>query len=92
MFGAVYSVAAESDRAGVRLRGPRLRHQARAEILSDGMPAGAVQVPPDGQPIVMAAEGPTTGGYVKPLVVVSGDLAKLGQLVPGHSRVRFVPA
>ena len=53
------------------------------------MPPGSIQVPPDGAPIVMAAEGPTTGGYVKPLVIVSADLPKLGQLVPGETRVRF---
>ena len=91
-LGAECQVAAEADRAGVRLRGPRLRHRGRADVLSDGMPMGSIQVPPDGQPIVMAAEGPTTGGYVKPLVVLSADLPKLGQLVPGASRVRFRPA
>jgi antagonist of KipI len=92
MLGGEFAVGTDSDRAGVRLTGPRLRHRAPAEILSDGMPIGSVQVPPDGQPIVMATEGPTTGGYVKPFVVLSSDLPKLGQLVPGQSRVRFRPA
>jgi KipI family sensor histidine kinase inhibitor len=92
MWAGEYAVAADSDRAGVRLTGSRLRHRAPAEILSDGMPIGSIQVPPDGQPIVMAAEGPTTGGYVKPFVVVASDVPKLGQLVPGRSRVRFRPA
>jgi KipI family sensor histidine kinase inhibitor len=84
-----FVVSTEADRAGLRLEGPRLRHRGSAEILSDGMPPGSIQVPPDGAPIVMAAEGPTTGGYVKPLVIVSADLPKLGQLVPGETRVRF---
>jgi KipI family sensor histidine kinase inhibitor len=92
MLDSEYAVGTDSDRAGVRLQGPHLRHHAPAEILSDGMPIGSIQVPPDGQPILMAAEGPTTGGYVKPFVVLTSDLPKLGQLTPGSSRVRFRPA
>jgi KipI family sensor histidine kinase inhibitor len=78
-----------SDRVGCRLEGPVLAHSGRGEILSDGMVPGSVQVPPDGQPIVMMADAPTTGGYPKIATVVSSDLAALAQLVPGEGEVRF---
>jgi len=78
-----------SDRVGCRLEGPALRHRGPAEILSDGMVPGSIQVPPDGSPIVMMADGPTTGGYPKIATVVTRDLPALAQLVPGEGEVRF---
>jgi biotin-dependent carboxylase-like uncharacterized protein len=84
-----FTVAATSDRVGCRLTGPRLAHRAAAEIVSDGMVPGSIQVPPDGQPIVMLADAPTTGGYPKVGTVVTADLPRLAQLVPGEGRVRF---
>jgi biotin-dependent carboxylase-like uncharacterized protein len=87
-LGSDYEVRAESDRVGCRLRGPGLAHRASAEIVSDGMLPGCVQVPPDGQPIVMGPDGPTTGGYPKIAVVIGADLWRLGQLAPGEM-VRF---
>jgi antagonist of KipI len=90
-LGEAYALAPESDRVGCRLRGPRLEHRGAAEIVTDGMVPGCVQVPPDGQPIVMMAGGPTTGGYPKIATVVSGDLPALAQLLPGEGRVRFRP-
>jgi allophanate hydrolase subunit 2 len=50
---------------------------------------GCIQVPPDGLPIVMGADGPTTGGYPKIATVIQADRSALAQLVPGVSRVRF---
>jgi KipI family sensor histidine kinase inhibitor len=88
-LGEPYTLAAESDRVGCRLQGPRLSHRGAAEIVTDGMVPGCVQVPPDGQPIVMMAGGPTTGGYPKIATVVSADLPALAQLLPGEGRVRF---
>jgi antagonist of KipI len=88
-LGEAYTLAAESDRVGCRLQGPRLSHRGAAEIVTDGMVPGCVQVPPDGQPIVMMAGGPTTGGYPKIATVVSADLPALAQLLPGEGRVRF---
>jgi allophanate hydrolase len=88
-FGEAWTVGPASDRVGCRLLGPRLDHAGPAEILSDGMVAGAVQVPPDGQPIVMLADGPTTGGYPKVATVIAADLPRLAQLLPGRSRMRF---
>jgi antagonist of KipI len=84
-----WRVSASSDRVGCRLEGEPLRHAGPAEILSDGMVPGSIQVPPDGRPIVMMADGPTTGGYPKIATVVTADLPLLAQLVPGEGEVRF---
>ena len=88
-LGESWNVRATSDRIGCRLSGPALAHAGAAEIVADGMVPGCVQVPPDGQPIVMLADCPSTGGYPKIATVVSGDLGKLAQLLPGDGRVRF---
>jgi allophanate hydrolase subunit 2 len=82
-------VGATSDRVGCRLEGEPLRHAGPAEILSDGMVPGSIQVPPDGRPIVMLADSPTTGGYPKIAAVVTADLPPIAQLVPGEGEVRF---
>jgi antagonist of KipI len=84
-----WSVGATSDRIGCRLQGPKLEHAGAKEIVADGMVPGCIQVPPDGQPIVMLADCPSTGGYPKIATVVTSDLAKLAQLLPGDGRVRF---
>ena len=84
-----WSVASNSDRIGLRLEGPPLAHRGPSEIVSDGLVPGAIQVPPDGAPIVAMADGPTTGGYPKVATVVSADLPMLAQLVPGEGEVRF---
>jgi KipI family sensor histidine kinase inhibitor len=83
-----FRIGATSDRAGCRLEGPRLAAR-ESEITTDGMVPGSIQVPPDGKPIVMLADGPTTGGYPKIATVVTADLPKLAQLVPGEGEVRF---
>jgi biotin-dependent carboxylase-like uncharacterized protein len=88
-LGGCWRVSATSDRVGYRLEGEPLRHAGPAEIVSDGMVPGSIQVPPDGRPIVMMADGPTTGGYPKIATVVTADLRLLGQLVPGEGEVRF---
>lgn len=84
-----WRVGATSDRVGCRLEGETLRHRGASEILSDGMVPGSIQVPPDGRPIVMMADGPTTGGYPKVATVVRADLPRLAQLVPGEGTARF---
>ena len=84
-----WRVASTSDRAGFRLEGPALAHRGPAEIVSDGLVPGAIQVSPDGAPIVVMFDGPTTGGYPKIATVVSADLPLLAQLVPGEGEVRF---
>jgi KipI family sensor histidine kinase inhibitor len=89
LLASPWRVGATSDRVGCRLEGEPLRHVGPAEILSDGMAPGSIQVPPDGRPIVMMADGPTTGGYPKIATVVTADLPLVAQLVPGEGEVRF---
>jgi antagonist of KipI len=86
-----YQVGTASDRVGCRLEGPALTHAGPSEIASDGLLPGCVQVPPDGQPIVMGVDCPTTGGYPKIATVIRADQPLVAQLVPGRSRVRFEP-
>lgn len=88
LLTADYEVSVSSDRWGVRLEGPRLEHGKANEIVSDGNVLGAIQVPPDGQPIVMLADRATAGGYPKIATVIGADVPKIGQLMPGH-RLRF---
>ena len=85
-----YQVSPQSDRMGVRLQGPAIAHAGKAEIISDGVVMGSVQVPPDGQPIVMLADHQTTGGYPKIATVIRADLPLLAQVLPGQW-VRFTP-
>ncbi|MBI2758541.1 MAG: biotin-dependent carboxyltransferase [Chloroflexi bacterium] len=84
-----YKVNHSSDRMGYRLEGPRLNHIDGADLTSEGMMAGAVQVPADGQPIVMMADCATAGGYPKIASVISADLPLLAQCAPGKDSVRF---
>ncbi len=86
-FNGEYRVTPQGDRMGCRLDGPRLAH-GLARQLSEGTCLGAVQVPPDGQPIVLFNDRQTIGGYPKLGAVLSTDLARLGQCQPG-TRVRF---
>ncbi|HEX6270735.1 MAG TPA: biotin-dependent carboxyltransferase family protein [Anaerolineales bacterium] len=84
-----YSVRLTSDRMGYRLEGSPLTHRGTSELISEGITFGAVQVPPAGQPIVMMADAPTTGGYPKIATVISADLPLLTQCTPGRSKIRF---
>lgn len=90
-IGAEYRVLPASDRMGYRLSGPTV-HRRPGDLLSEGMAAGSLQVPPDGQPIVMLADRPTTGGYPKIATVIRADIPKLTQLRPGEGRLRFAIA
>jgi len=82
-FSTPYTVTAQSDRMGYRLQGKALDFKDRTEILTDAVAAGAVQVPANGQPIVLLADRQTTGGYAKVATVISADLPKFVQLLPG---------
>lgn len=83
-----YVVSADSNRTGVRLSGARLSWRRDDQLASEGMVTGAIQVPPNGQPILFLADHPPTGGYPVIAVVVTADLPVAGQLRPGTS-VRF---
>jgi allophanate hydrolase subunit 2 len=84
-----YRVSETSDRMGYRLEGAAIPHSRGADIVSDGMVRGSLQVPANGQPLLMMADGPPTGGYPKIAVVASADLHLLAQCTPGFGRVRF---
>jgi biotin-dependent carboxylase-like uncharacterized protein len=83
-----YQVTAASNRVGLRLAGPALRHAAERELPTEGLVEGALQVPPNGQPIVMLADHPVTGGY--PVIAVLDESAhgRAGQARPGDT-LRF---
>ncbi len=80
-----YMVTPRSDRIGYRLEGPPIEHKAGADIVSDGIPLGAVQVTGDGMPIVLLADRGTTGGYTKIATVISADIMRLAQAAPGDT-------
>lgn len=82
-LGSRYIVTPQSNRMGYRLDGARLTHAGDADILSEATPLGTVQVPASGQPIVLMADRPTTGGYPKIATVITADLPFAGQLAPG---------
>lgn len=86
-------VSPRSDRVGIRLQGPRLSRAAAyrdRSLPSEGLVRGAVEVPPDGQPIILGADHPTTGGYPVIGVITADDSDRCAQLVPGQP-VRLLP-
>jgi len=87
-LGGEYEMLPQSDRMGARLRGPRIAHTRGHDIISDGIALGSVQVPGDGQPIVLLVDRQSTGGYTKVATVCSVDVGRLGQVKPGQP-VRF---
>ncbi|WP_435169984.1 biotin-dependent carboxyltransferase family protein [Paenibacillus glycanilyticus] len=89
-FRERYAIAPASDRMGCRLIGTPLARESRAELLSHGVTPGAVQVPPGGGPIILAADCQTTGGYPKIAHVATVDMPLLAQAKPGDT-IRFQP-
>jgi antagonist of KipI len=87
IFRGVYTVGEECNRMGIRLTGVAIPSPAGG-MLTEGVALGAIQVPPDGQPIVLFVEHQTTGGYPKPANVISADFWRLGQMRP-RDEVRF---
>ncbi|MFI1326169.1 biotin-dependent carboxyltransferase [Streptomyces sp. WAC04189] len=83
-----YRVSSASNRIGLRLDGPALPRSRTGELPSEGMVLGAVQVPPEGGPVVFLADHPTTGGYPVIGVVRAADLPAAAQAAPG-TPVRF---
>lgn len=84
LFTAEFKVTAKSDRMGVRLAGPSLSRKRNAELASSTVAPGTIQVPPDGQPIVLMADAQTIGGYPQVAHVISTDLPLVAQLRPGY--------
>ncbi|MDQ2687634.1 MAG: biotin-dependent carboxyltransferase family protein [Armatimonadota bacterium] len=91
-FTSEYMLSAQSDRMGYRLDGPSLscRSERQGVLLSEAVPWGGVQIPPDGQPILLMADRQTTGGYPLIAVVATADRPRCAQLAPGDS-VSFQP-
>lgn len=89
LFGGEFIVDARSDRSGIRLKGPELRLERLDRLGSQGVLPGAMQVPPDGQPVILGWDGPVTGGYPVIAGVIGADLGRLGQLRAGD-RVSFL--
>jgi len=89
LLRAVYKMAPESDRTGIRLQGPVIQRKAEIaeSIISEGVVCGSIQIPGDGRPIIILGET-VTGGYRKIATVISADLPLLGQIKPGDT-VRF---
>ena len=87
-FRATFRVSEESDRIGLRLEGPALTVNQAGEMITEGVPLGAIQVTPSGQPIILFVEQQTTGGYPKIANVIGVDLHRLGQLRP-RVEIRF---
>jgi antagonist of KipI len=83
-----FEVTSQSDRVGYRLSGPPLASNLSAELLSEAVTTGTIQVPPNGQPIVLMADCPVTGGYPKIAQVAGVDQPVLAQLRPG-AKVQF---
>ena len=89
-FAQEWQTTPAQDRMGLRFEGEALAHRSpeAADIVSDGVAPGAIQVPANGQPIVLLADGQTVGGYPKIATVITADLPRLAHLRPG-TRVRF---
>jgi biotin-dependent carboxylase-like uncharacterized protein len=85
LFSSQYKVTIESDRMGYRLEGPTIEHKGRAEIISDALLPGAIQVPRNGKPIIIMKDAQTTGGYPKIAVATTPDLDMLGQAKPNDT-------
>jgi biotin-dependent carboxylase-like uncharacterized protein len=88
LFENEFTISKLSDRMGMRLEGPKIENIADTNITSEGLIKGVIQVPADGNPIIMLSDHGTIGGYPKIAVVISADYDKLVQLSPG-SKIKF---
>lgn len=92
LFRTPWTASSRSDRVGMRLSGEALARVDRGELPSEGVVRGAIQVPPDGQPVVFLADHPVTGGYPVVAVVLDADVDRAAQVRPGQSvLLRLVP-
>ncbi len=83
-----YQVSAQADRMGYRLEGPLIEHVKGADIISEPIARGAIQVPGDGLPIILLWDAQVSGGYTKIANLISADLDRLAQVMPGE-KLRF---
>jgi KipI family sensor histidine kinase inhibitor len=87
-LGSPYRVSASSDRRGIRLEGPPIANRESPDIAPEGTPLGGIQVPRDGQPIILGPDRPVTGGYAKIATVIGADFSRVARALPG-TVVRF---
>lgn len=87
-FAEAFRVSPQSDRMGIRLLAEPLRHLVGAEIPPEGAVPGAVQVPGDGQAIILGVDQPVTGGYAKIATIIAADWGRLAYAMPG-AKLRF---
>lgn len=88
-YESEYALSPSFDRMGYRLQGKPIEKSITQELISEGMTMGSIQVPADGQPIVMMADAPTAGGYPKIANVTRASLPLLAQCEAGVSKIRF---
>ncbi len=88
LFSRCYTVSPSSDRMGIRLQGPALERVIKGELPSEGTTPGSMQVPSDGQPIMLLADRQTTGGYPRIATVIGADIPAAGRLTAGM-KIRF---
>lgn len=89
-FRTSFRVDSNSNRMGYRLRSDKVSFKSKANIWSDAVPFGGIQIPPNGQPIILMADRQTTGGYPRIGTVISSDISKIAQLVP-NGGISFYP-
>jgi len=87
-FSKEYEITKLTDRMGMRLRGEKLENIVNKNIKSEGITKGSIQIPGDGQPIVLLSDHPTIGGYPKIANIISADYDKLVQKMPG-TKIKF---
>ena len=90
-WSSSYVLTRQADRMGCRLQGPRITHRRGPDIISDGTSFGSIQIPGNGQPIILLADRQTTGGYVKIAAVIAVDWPLIAQGLPGWT-IRFEAA
>jgi antagonist of KipI len=88
-YESEYTLSSSFDRMGYRLQGSAVEKAVTKELISEGMMMGSIQIPADGQPIVMMADAPTAGGYPKIANVTRASLPLLAQCEAGVSKIRF---
>ena len=84
----IYTISNDADRMGYRLEGRPVEKRLQQDLITDGIVFGSIQIPPNGQPIIMLADHQTTGGYPKIATVATVDLPLLAQAMPGQ-KIQF---
>ena len=84
-LNSTYTISNSADRMGYRLEGPEIEHKSKADIISDAINLGSIQVPKDGNPIILMSDRQTTGGYTRIANVITADIPLIAQRFPGQT-------